>query len=309
MKMFELFEAAGTDLVEALQTNCRNNFEVMVKKQIPLFRGMSIYTGKAYRFEDIFWSQQAARTTPRKSQTDSPIFMLWTSVSEEWKNVPNRQLSTSCATGYHHASNFGGSVYYIVPFDSMQSYAYSPQDFNYFEVAGSDRNLPLLSVAAGLYDMQRVINECYANYDKDDDSAELYALLKKYKDISSTDMRDFQTFSEVKKFDLLIAELIEFFDAHKNQTFSGDQANLQEVIHDYVYDFGVPPIEWLRTHITPEKMDISVYNNIAQLPPKNQHSEIWFEGPYIAMKCGISEETTDIFKHPAFKSLVKKVLG
>ena len=306
MKVAELLEAADpyAELVKRLKANCTKNFRAMVQSDLPLLRGDGQMYG-TYQTADgkkFSWTQFGARKTARVSQTGNNLFMSWVSTAPQWKNVPKRTYSTFATLSYEDAAGFG-NVGLVVPFDTVDRFAAMPDDFN------------LLNVGDGRYDLMQLAeifssatDSAYGARDRTRDPE-----LLKIASLPGTSVNFNAKISpkDFKALDTLFSQLIAFdkssdllAQSEKLMTLHSDVQELRDILGDQSF------ISWLQANVSPESLDVEVFTSLSALaaanpPPK---SEVWFEGPYISIRCD-SLNADDMYTDGFMKKLVKDVLG
>lgn len=310
MRVRELFEARA-NLAEAIKKNCPRNFETMLRRELRLLRG-DTGRGQIEDWPNKWWFESKPRTTPRKSQTENNIAMVWTTQHDSWADVPRRAFSNSCTTSYEAAAHFGGSVYLIIPFDNVQSYAYSPIDFNYYQhvPTGRTRSPDMLSRLGYFYNIQDAANRLWES-DQEENLESLQKILRKHKAAVVREMSDYTNIEQIWKFSDLVNDLMEFFAGAPKAEHTKLEEELKDYILEYIDDFGMPPASWLKKYVNPKAMNVKVYDDLDALPKdKNNDPEIWFEGQFIAITDPHDEMWVDVpFESEYFKDLTKRVLG
>jgi hypothetical protein len=307
MKVTELLEATDqyAELVTRLKTNCPKNLRALVQSDLPLLRGDSRMLGMSVTAEGhkFAWAQFPARKTARVSQTGNNLFLSWVSSAPQWKNVPKRAYSYFATLSYEDADNFG-KVSLIVPFDTVTNYAAMPDDFNLLEIG--DGRYDLMTLAETF---SATVRDAYQARERTSD-IELSAIVN----LPGTDVdidggrlspKDF------KHLDQLFSQLIAFdkssdllAKSDRLRSLHSDVQELRDVLGDQSF------LSWLQDNVSPADLNVSTFSSLtaiaaSQPPPK---SEIWFEGPYISIRCD-SLNADDLYTDGFMKKLVKDILG
>jgi hypothetical protein len=300
---------ATNQLLEMIRTKCKNNFDAIASgRSTPLFR--STNTRDYVKLGDYMFADITARAEPRKSLTGSNYVLNYVSQAKAWKNVPKRDISTSCSPNYYDANKFSGTTWLIIPYDNVTKLARCEGDFNYLLKNANDSGDDGLLSKLGYLDS--VIDEVRdAAYEDDfSDINGLETLIKDpiFKLLPGTHRYSLEELDHLSD---CIEKLIYLFDDTASFKYK-DNANLRAVkraLDDFEDNFDTRSLgEWLADKVNPIDMKIKVYKSYvgAKIP---KDSEVWFEGSYIGIAAdpGGYEKTDDMLTSEWFKGIAKQV--
>lgn len=141
MKVLQILEDGDT-FKNLIKQHCPKNYELIRSgKAIKLFRNTA-FTDRIDEGYKAEYSMNYKRPEPRSSITKSNLINSYVSYSPNWKSVPPRATSYFTTTSYEHAKMFidwkrGSDVNLVIPFDDVNLFATSHNDFNYLEVNDS----------------------------------------------------------------------------------------------------------------------------------------------------------------------------
>ena len=338
MKVSELFEkvvtavggqsaakktAANTQLLNLIRTKCKNNFDAVASgRSTPLYR--STNTTNYTKLGDYMFADIAARPTPRKSLTGSNYVLSYVSQAKAWKNVPKRDISSSCSPSYRDANQFSGTTWLIIPYDDVTKLAKCEGDFNYLmkDEENDDGLLSKLGYIDGVIDAARDAAFRYTNKDDEDDS-EVQKENKAFNDMKGlSELITNPIFRllpgshkyTLQELDILsdcIEKLIYLFDDTGSHVYKDNHylRSLKRTLDDFEDSLDTRSLgEWFVDNITPKSLGIKVYKSYvgAKIPTD---SEVWFEGSYIGIAAdpGGYEKTEDLLTSEWFKGIAKQV--
>lgn len=290
------------ELIKIIKSNCPNNFRALATgRAIPLYRSTHTndYTGVAeYQFATI-----TGRTSPRQSTSGDNLVMDY--VSQAWKGIPRRNLSSSCAPDIRTAEQFGGATWLIIPFDNVELFASAPEDFNMLD--------PTHGSSDGIIDMMGWVQEIRVGVksvlhllDDNKDQTELKKLMTSLL-ISEND--NF-TLKDIQKLSDNIEQLIYWVDDNRGKIDNPKLEDFFDEVMGFEDIFDTRSLmEWLKTKLTPKNLGIKTYTSYPALTNRGKECEIWFEGNYLCLRANPAtyEQTEDIYKSDWIKQVLEKL--
>jgi hypothetical protein len=317
--------AATAQLLEMIRTKCKNNFDAVASgRSTPLYR--STNTQSVTQVSDYVFADISARPTPRKSLTGSNYVLSYVSQSKAWKNVPKRDISSSCTPNFRDATQFSGTTWLIIPYDDVTKLAKCEGDFNYLMKdpadGGDDGLLSKLGYLDEVIDTARDAGFRYTNKDDEDDK-QIQKENKAFNDMTGlSELITNPIFKllpgshrySLEELDILsdcIEKLIYLFDDTASVVYKDNKylRSLKRTLDDFEDNFNTRSLgEWFADNITPAGLKIKVYKSYvgAKIPTD---SEVWFEGSYIGIAAdpGGFESTVDMLTSEWFKGIAKQV--
>jgi hypothetical protein len=296
-------DKAIDSLITTIKANCPNNFKALVSgRALPLYR--STHTNIYTRVGDYQATTITGRTEPRKSTTGDNLVMDY--VSQAWKGVPRRNLSSSCAPNIRTAEQFGGATWLIIPFDNVELFASAPNDFNMLD--------PTHGSSDGIMDMMGWVQELRAGVRSvlhllDDDDKDQAKLKKLMVGLFTTEINNF-TLKDIQKLSDNIEKLIYFVDDNQVKIDSPKLEDFFGEVMGFEHIFDTRSLmEWLKEKITPKNLGIKTYTSYPALTNRGKESEIWFEGDYLCLRGdpGTYEKTEDIATSDWIKQVLEKL--
>ena len=280
MKLFEIAKSKSA-LQQAL-SNCKKNVAISMDSSNFLYRGfdhfMEHQSVEVPSIGTVNFLVVPGRTEDRQSLTGSNTMMNFTSFSPAWKNVPKRQRSNSCTFNYEVSKAFSdiGGGWVVFPFDTVNSYGYCGQDFNYltmpYELGGSSSNI--MEFGTGLW---RLVSRGVdiLEYQADTEDAESKKMLA----LGLTLSDKLDTYVTQK----LLLDTSRFIEYIK-KAFPEKAAEDRFIREFTKRNPGKTVYDAYLEHLTPESVNVKVVNSLASVPDIEGESEIWFDGPYVAIK-------------------------
>ncbi len=310
MKLVELYEAtkkvatksntkepdiARKALVELIKKVCPKNFELMATgKAVRLYRGTAhVGLQSAYGFDYIY---VAGRTEPRVSQTGANIIIDYTAQAPDWKSVPSRNLSSSCTTEKEIARSFGKNSFLVIPADSVSAFAFMPTDFNETHIGDDDLDaLTLLSqISVFMASAKKLAGELEYE-DAEWYTDELKAILSN--PIVNVNLKSTLSLDDIKAISTFIEQSVAFAES------TVGQPNYQDLYYNKfiasaneVSDcLGQRTLmSFLKKYVTPKAMEVSVVKSYQEVKPKGHEPEVWFKGPFVAIKSSTNDDLEDV---------------
>jgi hypothetical protein len=313
---------ATNQLLEMIRTKCKNNFDAVASgRSTPLYR--STNTRDYVKLGDYMFADIAARQAPRKSLTGSNYVLNYVSQAKDWKNVPKRDISSSCTPSFRDASQFSGTTWLIIPYDDVTKLAKCEGDFNYLLKGDSDDGLlDKMGYIDEVIDASRDAGFRYTNDDDADDphaqkENKAFSEMKGLSELITNPIFKLLPGSHrysLEELDILsdcIEKLIYLFDDTASVVYKDNMylRSLKKTLDDFEDNFNTRSLgEWFADNITPTGLKIKVYKSYdgAKIP---KDSEVWFEGSYIGIAAdpGGYEKTDVMLTSEWFKGLAKQV--
>jgi hypothetical protein len=284
-----------------------HSLNTMIERKLFLWRGMYFQDGKKLgnsfvEFEsdeddftiadryDVGLYHFAGRTSDRESVTgDSTIL----NVISKWKGFPNRKRSYFATQSRNHIGKFGSDSALIIPADHPNLFGYMPYDVNEADIGSkafrTEQNLR--SVGTLLY---ASISNAREHYQDGNESSKLrntfievatqtntLALLKE----PVTDRLNGGSFEMAVRFSDTFAKRM-----NKIGMKAGDIGwpvhQMFDRLYEEVESQGYSLVGEFLDDIKPADFEASAHTlqNLPVDPDADSNNEIWFEGPYIAIK-------------------------
>ena len=126
-------EVTRDEALILLNKHCRDGLKAVQHRGL-LFRGFS---------KSLGWQSVLDSSTLKRTSLDTNnLYQIMMDSSESLKNYPKRSSSFICSTYFYDASDYGGYVYAMIPFDGTKVATASVRDFFNTEVSSPLLNEP-----------------------------------------------------------------------------------------------------------------------------------------------------------------------
>ena len=287
MKLFEI-ATAKNELQQAL-LKCKNNVGIMLDSSNILYRGLENFR-ELHKIEipdlgPVSYMVVPKRTDDRESLTGSNSMMNFTKFSPAWKEVPKRYRSNSCSFNYNTAAEFSGyhGAWIVFPYDTVKSYGYCGQDFNYLTLPRelhTTNNPNVMGFGTILWQLVDAGIDIM-NEHEDHGQPKMFALASNLCDSIDTQLTE----ARLKNASKFIEYIKSTFpkDASENYHLSRFiKSNPDKTLYDAVIE-----------HLTPEAIKVGIANSLSSIPDIEGESEIWFDGAYVAVRCDVAKMTSE----------------
>lgn len=291
-KQFINEEVAGSKID---LTRFKNNIAAFSKNKNFLYRAATGVVTKRFKDTGLKMAVISGRTERRESISGGNLLL---SIASKWKDLPDRSLSFFASQQVEHADSFSGELCMIIPADSVKSYAYTVEDFNFDETVKS-RAIWLLACS----EISCIYSDMFFEAARSEVVENIWKpLVKKYNlqketfgEISVKDIdRAVSAVSEL--LELHLEELLDFIlnDSKAKSRSFYLLSNLQ-VLKSRLRENGFSTVNELVENITPKEWGIFKANNVSSIPRlKGVDSEIWFEGDFLAISVSKADPTEPI---------------